>query len=186
METPRWYVAYTYPRHERAVAEQLEHKAVDTFLPTFIQTSKWKDRRVSLQVPLFPGYVFTRIAAQERVKVLSLPSVIRMLSYRATLATVSDEEIDTIRLCLQQKAELRPHRYIAVGDWVRVREGTFEGVQGIVLRHQNGCKLIVSIGLIQQSVAMEIDAHLLEYVRPSLRTGQAHSARESFTSSLGS
>jgi hypothetical protein len=54
------------------------------------------------------------------------------------------------------------------------------------LRHQNGCKLIVSIGLIQQSVAMEIDAHLLEYVRPSLRTGQAHSARESFTSSLGS
>ena len=169
-EIPRWYVAYTYPRHEKAVAEQLEHKSVETFLPTFAQTSQWKDRKVKLEVPLFPGYVFARIAVRERVKVLSVPSVVRMLSHRGTLAPVSDEEIDTIRLCIKEKANLRPHPFLAIGDLVRVRGGVFEGVQGIVVRYNNGCKLVVSIALIQQSVSMEIDAHLLERVGPPLRS----------------
>jgi transcription antitermination factor NusG len=184
-EAPCWYVAYTYPRHERAVADQLERKSVEAFLPTFTEMSQWRDRRVKLELPLFPGYIFTRIAAAERVKVLSVPSVIRMLSYRATLAPVSDEEIDTIRLCIQQKAELRPHHYLAVGDWVRVRAGVFEGVQGIVLRHRNGCKLVVSIGLIQQSVAMEIDADLLEKMDSSSRAIQAHPTGEALASAAG-
>jgi transcription antitermination factor NusG len=172
VETPCWYVAYTYPRHERAVADQLERRSVEAFLPTFTQMSQWKDRRVKLELPLFPGYVFTRIAAGERVKILSIPSVIRMLSHRGSLAPVSDDEIDTIRLFTTQGAKLRPHRYITVGDLVRVREGVFEGVQGIVVRENNGCKLVVSIDLIQQSVSMEIDADSLEYVGPS--SGAAH------------
>jgi transcription antitermination factor NusG len=172
MEAPCWYVAYTYPRHERAVADQLERKSVEAFLPTFTQTSQWKDRRVKLELPLFPGYVFARMPAAERVKVLSIPSVIRMLSYRGALAPVSDDEIDTIRLFITRGAKVRPHRYLAVGDLVRVREGVFEGVQGIVVRENNGCRLVVSIGLIQQSVGMEIDADSLEYVGPS--SGSIH------------
>jgi transcription antitermination factor NusG len=79
---------------------------------------------------------------------------------------VSDEEINSIKLCIEKKAELRRHPFFAEGDLVKVRGGAFAGVQGIVVRHKNGCKLIVSIGLIQQSVAMEIDAQSLEYVGP--------------------
>ena len=173
MEVPQWYVAYTYPRHERAVAEQLEHKSVETFLPTFPQISQWKDRKVKLDVPLFPGYVFARIAAQERLKVLSVPGVVRMLSHRGMLAPASDDEIHTLKLCIKDKASLRPHPFLAIGDRVRVREGVLEGVQGIVVRYNNGCKLVVSIALIQQSVSMEIDAHSLEYVGPSIRSTQA-------------
>ncbi len=170
-QVTRWYVAYTYPRHERAVADKLGYKSVETFLPTCTETKQWKDRQVRLQVPLFPGYVFTRIAARERLKVLSEPSVIRMLSYRGTLAAVSDHEIDTIRLCLQEKVNLSPHRFLAVGDLVTVRQGVFQGVQGMVVRYNNGCKLVISIGLIEQSVSMEIDPQLLESVEPPFNPG---------------
>jgi len=179
-ENPCWYVAYTYPRHERAVADQLERKSVEAFLPTFTETSQWKDRRVKLELPLFPGYVFARITASERVKILSVPSVIRMLHYQGALAPVSEDEIDTIRQFLTQGAKLRPHRYLAVGDLVRVREGVFTGVQGIVVRENNGCRLVVSIGLIQQSVAMEVDAHSLEYVGPSSGSIQRRPSAQAF------
>jgi transcription antitermination factor NusG len=164
IEKPLWYVAYTYPRHERAVAEQLQLRLVETFLPTYQCTRQWKDRRVKLDVPLFAGYVFTRLATRDRLKVISAPGVIRMLSYRGVLVPVSDEEIDGIRMCVGRGAKLEPHRYLTVGDRVRVRDGIFEGLKGIVVRQNNKCKLVVSIGVIHQSVSLEIDPDCLELV----------------------
>src|SRR5215475_14582801 len=96
LRTPRWYVAYTYPRHERAVADQLSHKSVETFLPTFAKTSRWKDRKVELALPLFPGYVFTRISINEKLAVVSIPSVIRLVSFNGLPMPVDDAEIDAI------------------------------------------------------------------------------------------
>jgi transcription antitermination factor NusG len=145
--------------------------------------SRWKDRQVILNLPIFPGYVFTRIIATERLKVLSTPSVIHILSYRGVPAPVSDDEIDAVRLCVSRGATLQPHRFIAVGDRVRVKDGVFEGLQGIVVRYNNSCKVVVSIGLIHQSAALEIDADSLEQILPtanprpaleSLRTSLAH------------
>ena len=165
-DTALWYVAYTYPRHEKAVAEQLQLRLVETFLPTYKHTSTWKDRRVKLDLPLFAGYVFTRLPVRDRLKVISVPGVIRMLSYRGMPVAVSDAEIDAIRRCVESGAKLEPHAYIALGDRVRVREGTFEGLNGIVVRENNKCKLIVSIDLIHQSVSLEIDPAFLELVNP--------------------
>ena len=175
-QIPHWYVAYTYPRHEKAVADQLSRKSVETFLPTFYKSSRWKDRRVTLDLPLFAGYVFTRISACERARVLAVPSVIRILSFRGVPAPVSDAEIDAIRLCIGRGAILEPHQFIAVGDRVRVKEGAFEGLEGIVVRYKNSCKLVVSIGLIHQSVALEIEANLLEQIRPTHIPVSAHAS----------
>ena len=166
-DTPLWYVAYTYPRHEKAVCDQLQLRLVETFLPTYKHTSTWKDRRVKLDLPLFAGYVFTRVPARDRLKVISAPGVIRMLSYRGRLVPVSDAEIDAIRVCVSSGAKLEPHRYITVGDRVEVREGLFEGLSGIVVRENNKCKLVVSIELIHQSVSLEIDPNCLELVNPA-------------------
>src|ERR1700722_1630552 len=77
----RWYVAYTYPRHEKSVAGQLARKAVESFLPSLTTMNRWKDRLVKIDIPLFPGYIFTRISPDERLKVVSIPSVIRILSF---------------------------------------------------------------------------------------------------------
>ena len=173
-QIPKWYVAYTYPRHEKSVAEQLCQKSVESFLPTYAKTSRWKDRRVRLELPLFPSYVFTRIAACERAKVLAVPSVIRILSSRGVPEPVNESEIDAIRMCVGRGAAFEPHRFIAIGERVRVREGPFEGLVGIVQRHDNQCKLVVSLGLIHRSVALKIDADLVEPVWPRRLPVSAH------------
>jgi transcription antitermination factor NusG len=164
----RWYVAYTYPRHEKLVADQLAQKCVESFLPTLTKTSRWKDRQVKIDVPLFPGYLFTRISANERLKVISIPSVIRILSFNEVPVAVSDADIEDVRLCANRGGNLQPHRFIAIGERVRVREGVFEGLEGFVVRHRNGCRLVVTVALIHQSVALEIEEALLECVCPPL------------------
>jgi transcription antitermination factor NusG len=158
----RWYAVYTYPRHEKAVKEQLESKFVEAFLPTFVSENRWKDRRVRIHTPLFPGYVFTRINLSERSKMFAVPGVIRMLSFNGTPAPIDDSEIEAVRLCLEQGATLEPYPLFQVGDRVRVRSGVLEGLEGLVSRCKSERRLIVPISLINQSVAVEIDVQLLE------------------------
>jgi transcription antitermination factor NusG len=158
----RWYAVYTYPRHEKAVQERLESKSVEAFFPTFVSESRWKDRRVRIQTPFFPGYVFTRINLSERSKVLAAPGVIRMLSFNGTPAPIDDSEIEAVRLCLERGATLEPCPSFQVGDRVRVRSGVLEGLEGLVSRCKSERRLIVPISLINQSVAVEIDVQLLE------------------------
>lgn len=160
-----WYAVYTYPRHEKVVTEQLEWKSVEVFLPTFAAERAWKDRKARLRLPLFPGYVFTRIHPSERVKVVATPGVVRILTFNGVPASIADSEIDAIRLCVDRGGTLEKHPFLKVGERVRVLTGAFEGLEGIVTRYKNGCKLVVSIDLIRQSVALEISAELLEPLR---------------------
>jgi transcription antitermination factor NusG len=164
-EIAAWYAVYTYPRHEKTVTEQLEWKSVEVFLPTFGAERAWKDRKARLQLPLFPGYVFTRIPLSERVKVLATPGVVRILSFNGMPAAIADSEIEAVRICLERGGTLEKHPFLKVGERVRVLKGAFEGLEGIVTRHKNGCKLVVSIDLIRQSVALEIGPELLEPLR---------------------
>jgi transcription antitermination factor NusG len=158
----RWYAVYTYPRHEKAVTEQLESKSIETFLPTFLSESHWKDRRVRIPTPVFPGYVFSRINLSERSKVLSARGVIRLLSFNGTPAPIDDLEIEALKLCMERCVTLEPYPFVEVGDRVRVRSGVLEGLEGLVSRCKNERRLIVPITLIHQSVAIEIDVQLLE------------------------
>lgn len=161
-DTPSWYAVHTYPRHEKTATEQLEWKGVEVFLPTFASERRWKDRKVWIRPPLFPGYVFTRIHPSERTKVLATPSVIRILSFNGAPAPIPDSEIEAVRLCVERGALLEKHSFLEVGQRVRVLRGAFEGLEGMVIRRKNGCKLVVSIDLIHQAVALEISADLLE------------------------
>jgi transcription antitermination factor NusG len=158
----RWYALYTYPRHERAVTENLEHQSIEAFLPSCLVKSQWKDRQVQISRAIFPCYVFARIGMNQKVKVMSIPSVIRIVAFNGAPAPIPDSEIEAVRLCLSNGARVERHSFLEVGERVRVRCGVFEGLEGIVLRHSNGCKLVVSIGLIHQAVALEIEASQLE------------------------
>jgi transcription antitermination factor NusG len=163
----RWYVAYTYPRHEKSVADQLAKKSVECFLPTISKNSRWKDRNVTTEVPLFPGYVFTRIAQNERLQVVSISGIVRMLSFNEVPVSVCDDEIQAIRICVTRGAKLTAHHFIAIGERVRVKEGIFQGVEGFVSRHHSGCSLVVTVALIQQAAALEIEESYLERVGPA-------------------
>jgi transcription antitermination factor NusG len=162
MATIRWYAVTTQPRHEKVVAEQLQSKSIEAYLPLMSTPSRWKDRRVVIQRPIFPGYVFTHIDLCERQHIYSVPGVVRMLSFNGAPAVIDDAEIEAVRLCLISGTNPEPHLYLETGKSVRVKSGPLMGVEGVVARQKNLCRIIVSIAMIHQSVAVEIDAHLLE------------------------
>lgn len=164
IDPPRWYAVYTYPRHEKSVMEHFESKSLEAFLPTFTAESRWKDRRVRLQTPVFPGYVFARINACHRNKILSSPGVIRMLCFNGMPAPIDDVEIESIKLCMERGLVFEPCSFLEVGDRVRVKSGVLEGLEGYISRRKNDRRLIVPITLIHQSVTIEVDVQLLELV----------------------
>ena len=161
-DLPRWYAAYTYPRHEKVIAEQLESKGVESFLPTSTVASRWKDRTVQIHLPLFPSYVFARVELARRVAVLTIPGVIRILSANGAPIAIPDSEIDAVRRCVGEGAKLEAHSFLVNGMRVRVRSGPFSGLEGIVTQDHGKYKVVVSITAIHQSVALELDRECLE------------------------
>jgi transcription antitermination factor NusG len=157
----RWYAAYTLPRHEKLVAQQLSQKSVESYLPLYEAIHRWKDRRARVDMPLFPGYVFVQIPICERLKVLEIASVLRIVSFNGQAAPLPDGEIEALRNALiHRKAE--PFPYLAVGKRVRVITGSLEGLEGVVVRRKGNLRIVVSLHFIMQSVALEIDAADLE------------------------
>jgi transcription antitermination factor NusG len=165
---PRWYAAYTCANHEKRVREQLEQRSVESFLPVYETTRRWKDRRMRLQLPLFPGYVFVRMALVDRLRVLQVPSVVRLVGFNGQLSALPDEEIDALKQGLAGGVRAEPHPFLTVGRRVRVKRGPFEGMQGILLRRKGKLRMVLSIELIMRSVVVDMDA---ENVEPIVRSG---------------
>ncbi len=94
---PRWYAAYTCAQHEKRVAEQLVERTVEHFLPLYASVRRWKDRRVALELPLFPGYVFVRLALRDRLRVLQVPSVVRLVGFGGLPTALPDEQVEILR-----------------------------------------------------------------------------------------
>src|SRR5467141_2360947 len=105
----RWYAAYTCANHEKRVREQLEQRSVELFLPVYETVRRWKDRRMQLQMPLFPGYVFVRMALVDRLRVLQVPSVVRLVGFNGQLSALPDEEIEGLKRGLAGGVRAEPH-----------------------------------------------------------------------------
>src|SRR5216684_9006423 len=108
---PRWYALYANVNHEKRVAQQLERRSVEHLLPLYESVRRWKDRRVRLQIPLFPGYVFVRLALRDRLPLLQIPSVVRLVSFDGQPAPLPEEDIQAIRNCLGRGHQVEPHPY---------------------------------------------------------------------------
>jgi transcription antitermination factor NusG len=154
---PVWYAVYTNANHEKRVAQQLEQRSFEHLLPLYDSVRRWKDRRVHLQMPLFPGYVFVRFALRDRLQVLQIPSVAHLVSFSGHPAPVPDEDIQSIQNCLNRGHHVEPYPYLQAGRRVRVRSGPLQGLEGIILRRKNRTRFILSFDLIMRSVAVEID-----------------------------
>jgi transcription antitermination factor NusG len=153
----RWYAAYTMARHEKRVALQLEERSVEHFLPLYGSIRRWKDRRVTLYLPLFPGYVFVRVALRDRLAVLQVPGVARLVGFNGRPCALPDSDIDAMQGCLARKIQLKPHPYLQIGRRVRVGKGPLQGLQGILVRKKNGTRFVISLDLIMRSVMIEVD-----------------------------
>jgi transcription antitermination factor NusG len=160
----RWYAAYTAPRHEKRVSLQMQERQVDCFLPLYKSIRRWKDRRKELELPLFPGYVFVHLALRDRLQVLQLPGVVQLVSFQGKPASLPDSEVEALRSGLAANMGMQPHPYLRVGRRVRVRSGSVAGVEGILLRRKQKFRVVISIELIQRSVAIEVDEADIEPV----------------------
>jgi len=153
-----WYAAYTCAQKEKRVVEQLAERAVEHYLPLYSSVRRWKDRRVRLELPLFPGYVFVRLALRERLRVLQIPNVVRLVSFGGLPVALPDEEVGILRACLAKQLRAEPHPFLTVGHAVRVIRGPLVGAQGILIRKKGFYRLVLSVELICRSVAIEMDS----------------------------
>ena len=153
----QWHAAYTIANHEKRVAQQLTWRSVEHFLPVYESVRRWKDRRVPLQLPLFPGYVFVRLALRDRLRVLAVPGVARLVGFDGRPTVVPAEDIEAIRACLEGKRDVQPHPYVQCGQRVRVLRGPLAGFSGIVLRQRNRTRFVVSFDVLERSVSVELE-----------------------------
>jgi transcription antitermination factor NusG len=154
----RWYAAYTCANHEKRVAEQLDQRSIELFLPRYETVRCWKDRRVRLQLPLFPGYVFVRIALRDRLPVLQIPGVVRLVGFNGLPTAIPEGEVEALREALARQLRAEPHPYLTVGRRVRISSGPLAGLEGILERKRKRFRIVLSIPLIMRSIAVEVDS----------------------------
>lgn len=152
-----WYAAYTCSRHEKRVAQQLQERGIEHFLPLYRSVRRWKDRKKELELVLFPGYVFVRLELANRLRVLQLPGVVRFVGFNGQPAALRRDDIEALKSGLSQNVVAEHHPFLSVGHRVKVIYGPLSGAQGILIRRRNSSRLVISIEAIMRSVAVEID-----------------------------
>jgi transcription antitermination factor NusG len=155
---PHWYAIYTCAQQEKRVAQRLGNSAVTHYLPLYETVHRWKDRRKSIQSPLFPGYVFVRIALRDRVQVLQVPGVVRLVSFNGTPTTLAEEEIEGLRRALAEGTRVEPYRYLNVGRRVRITSGPLVGREGVLKRWRGALRVVLSTEWLRRSIIVDIDA----------------------------
>jgi len=155
---PRWYAVHTRSRHEKLVARQFLEKQIEAFLPLHTEVHRWKDRYKKVEMPLFSGYVFAQFASGSlrRQAVLRTTGVIRIVGFGQRDEPVPDEQIDALRRVLESDALLQKHRYLRVGQRVKVISGALAGVEGILKRIKGNARLVIAVEPIKQAIAIEL------------------------------
>ena len=165
-EESNWYAIHTRPRHEKWIAGQLQEKRVFTFLPLLQQIHQWSDRRTRVEVPMFSRYAFVRMAqtAEERLKVLRTPGVLGFVGSEGQGTPIPDEQIESLRTAIHEKIPCFPHPFISAGSRVRIRGGSLDGVEGILVRQGADESLVLSVELLHRSVAIRVVGYDIELV----------------------
>ncbi len=167
-----WCALYTRHQHEKTVAEMLSAKGLEVFLPLYESLRIWRDRKKMLSLPLFPGYVFARGGATRRLQIVTTPGVHMILCNGDRVAVIPETQIEAIRKTVEGKLRAEPHPFLKCGERVRVRRGTLEGVEGLLVRKKNQYRLVLCVDMLAQCVAVEIDASDVEPVTAWGRAGE--------------
>lgn len=156
-----WYAIYTRSRHEKRVAEQLAQKNIPTFLPLHVEVHRWQDRYKKVEMPLFRGYVFAQyeLDSPSRMSILRTTGVVRIVGFGQEDAAVPGEQIETLQRLLETRQLVHRHRYLQVGERVKVISGALAGVEGILVRVKKQDRLVIAIEPIRQAVAIELSGY---------------------------
>ena len=159
-----WFAVHTRARHEKKVDTLLRSKSIESFLPVVTKRQRWSDRKKKVEFPLFPGYSFvqTTLTSECLVAVLRTPGVVRIVGSGCEPLPVSDEQIASIRLLLEQKVPYWEHPFLSAGQRVRVLGGCLDGLEGILTEVKSNRTLVISADPIQRSVAISIEDYEIE------------------------
>lgn len=173
MDELPWHVLHVHSNYERRVTQHLTVRSVEHYLPLYRERVKWTDRTVVTERPLFSGYVFARFLPESRIKVISIPGLVRSLGDEGG-NLVNCAELDKIREGLDSGLLLRPHPNVSVGANVRIRTGIFEGAEGTVTEFRQQCNVIISLAAVRQCFSLEVDLGDIELLKkPVVRVNLA-------------
>jgi transcription antitermination factor NusG len=164
MDQP-WRVLHVVANHEKRVAQHLAARSLEHYVPLYTEKSRWSDRTVELQRPLFPGYVFVRFAQEFRLAALTTPAVLSVVGHGDS-GIVSAAEIDRIRAALARGYLLHPETSVAPGTRVRICRGIFAGAEGTVAELRRNCKVVLSLSGTGQLFSLETEIEVLEVLDP--------------------
>jgi transcription antitermination factor NusG len=161
-----WFAVQTRPRHEKKVAQELQAKGILPYLPLHASLHRWSDRLQSVSLPLFPGYVFVRTGASvhDRVAVLQTNGITGFVGVRGQGISIPDQQIQAIQAVIQSGVSIGQYPFLQEGTRVRIRSGSLAGVEGLLVAKNEDLSLVISVELIQRSLAVRISGFHVEPV----------------------
>ena len=159
-----WYAVLTRARHEKVVARRLCEKGVTTFFPSVTEVHRWRDRKKAVELPLFSCYLFVKLMPgnEERQRVLRVDSVLGFVGNPGSGTPIPSEQIDAVRILVNERLPYCAHPFLKVGQRVRIRSGALDGMEGILVSRKGDRKLIISVDAMQRSLAVQIDGYNVE------------------------
>lgn len=152
-----WYAVYVRAQREKVVSDLLAQRGYESLVPTYRVLRRWSDRKVEMEVPLFPGYVFTRMEIERRLPVLTTPGVVYIVGLGKVPVALPEAEIAAVQAVVASRCSAEPHAFLKTGQTLRLRTGPLAGVEGILVKIKAGYRLVLSIDLLQRSIAAEVD-----------------------------
>jgi transcription antitermination factor NusG len=171
----RWFALQVWTRKESAVASELQAKGFECFLPMFTSIRQWSDRVKQVELPLFPGYLFCRFELNNRRPLIVTPGVLQIVGVGKSPTPLDDAEISALQLAAASELPRQPWPYLSAGTRVKVVHGNLSGIEGILINFKGNHRVVLSVGLLQRSVALEVD---LSWVIPleEVRVGHSNKA----------
>jgi transcription antitermination factor NusG len=164
-ESALWYAVQTRARNEKVISERFQEQGLTTFLPLVTEMRRWSDRKKKVELPLFSCYVFVKLVLgnnEERMRVYRTSGVFGIVSMRGEGIPIPEEQIDAIRAVVAREVSWSVHPFLKIGQRVRIRNGSLEGVEGVLLSRDGDRTLIISVDAIQRSLAVRVEGYEVE------------------------
>ena len=169
----KWYALHVHARKEQLVASQLQTRNLECFLPTYKSLRKWSDRTKEIQQALFPGYVFCRFDYENRQPVVMTTGVTQVVGTGRVAIPIADSEIGALQVAVSSGIPAQPWPYLRTGEYVQVNYGHLAGLQGILVNFKGNHRVVLSVTLLQRSLALEVE---LDWLSPITQPGQQRTA----------
>ena len=152
-----WYALRVRSRYEHTVARHLQGRGYESLLPLYKCRRRWSDRFKEIELPLFPGYVFCQFSPLNRLPILSIPGVVHVVGVGRTPVSIDESEIAAIQAAVKSGLHRQPCPFLEIGDRVRIEHGPLCGIEGILLGFRGNQRLVLSVTLLQRSVAVQVE-----------------------------